>query len=69
MNKRHPMTTVHSFDEVPAFQSEAEEAAFWSTHQLGPSIIDQMGPIPEDEIATDPTRKPQSAQRAGRHRG
>ncbi|MGZ5302294.1 MAG: hypothetical protein ACXWEJ_10810 [Actinomycetota bacterium] len=26
------MTTIESWDEVPAFESEAEESAFWVTH-------------------------------------
>ena len=42
------MTTIHSFEEVPAFTSEAEEAAFWGAHELGDEILSAMGPVPED---------------------
>lgn len=36
------MTTLHSLDQVPPFASEAEEAAFWATHELGDEILSQM---------------------------
>ncbi len=38
------MKTVHSWDEVPRFKSESEEAAFWSTHELGDELLEQMDP-------------------------
>lgn len=30
---------IHSWDEVPAFASEREEAEFWSTHALGEELL------------------------------
>ncbi|MBI4494844.1 MAG: hypothetical protein HY690_18885 [Chloroflexi bacterium] len=40
--------TVERFEDVPAFESEAEEATFWARHRLGEGILAQMGPVPED---------------------
>ncbi len=41
---RHgPRTTiVSSWDEIPPFASEAEESAFWATHELGDAVLAQM---------------------------
>ncbi|CAN5203393.1 hypothetical protein BH20ACT24_BH20ACT24_02570 [soil metagenome] len=36
------MTTVHSWEEVPAFASEAAEAAFWATHELNDALLADM---------------------------
>lgn len=44
---RRDMTEVHSYDELPEFANEAEEAAFWATHSLGQELLDRMGPPPE----------------------
>src|SRR5215467_14223796 len=41
------MIAIHSWDEVPDFASEAEEADWWGSHELGPELLDQMGPPPE----------------------
>ena len=41
---RRPMTIVRGWDEVPTFATEAEEAAFWDTHELGNELLEQMGP-------------------------
>jgi hypothetical protein len=30
---------IHSWDEVPSFSSEHEEAKFWSTHALGEELL------------------------------
>lgn len=34
--------TVHSLDEIPEFASEAEEAAFWDTHELAPGLMSRQ---------------------------
>ncbi len=37
-------TVVHAWEEVPkTFASEAEESAFWATHELGEELLDRMG--------------------------
>jgi predicted transcriptional regulator len=42
------MKAIESWDEVPAFASEDEEAAFWATHDTGKALLDQMQPAPLD---------------------
>ena len=44
------LTTIQSWDEVPKFASEAEEAAYWATHELGERLLAQMGQVPEGEL-------------------
>jgi hypothetical protein len=46
---------VNDWSEVPDFESEAEEAAFWGTHGLGPTLLDQMGPL--DDVLPPPRRR------------
>ncbi len=53
--RRSPLATIHSVDEIPAFASEAEEAAFWATHQIGDELWDRLPPAPEDDLP--PTRR------------
>lgn len=48
--EHHAMTTINSFDDVPAFANEAEEADFWATHELGDAILARMGPVGEDAL-------------------
>jgi CopG antitoxin of type II toxin-antitoxin system len=44
------MTTIESWAEVPPFTSEAEEAEYWASHELGDRLLDKMGPVPEGEL-------------------
>lgn len=37
-------------EEIPDFESEAEEAEFWATHSLGEGLLDKMGPVPGDVL-------------------
>ncbi len=37
---------VHSWDEVPQFSSEADEAEWWETHSLGDELLEEMKPAP-----------------------
>ena len=48
--KQVELIEIHSWDEVPEFASETEEAEFWSTHCLGDEILAEMTPIPEDVL-------------------
>jgi hypothetical protein len=43
-------TTIRSWDEVPRFASEAEEADYWAGHELGDELLTGMGPVPEGEL-------------------
>lgn len=36
------MREIRSFDEVPTFANEEEEARFWATHSLGDEILGKM---------------------------
>jgi len=44
------MNVVHSWDEVPEFASEAEEADYWSTHELGDRLLTEMRPVPDGDL-------------------
>ncbi|MDL2342659.1 CopG family antitoxin [Deinococcus sp. MIMF12] len=52
------MQTVHHSDEIPDFASEAEEAAFWDTHELGDAMFETAQQSPETQalLAALPTR-------------
>jgi len=57
--ERSRMTVVHSWDEVPTFASEAEESAFWATHQLDEVLLAQMTPEADESLpAPRPRTKP-----------
>lgn len=38
--------TLHDLDHIPTFATEAEEAVFWDEHDLGPDVLERMGPLP-----------------------
>ena len=42
------MKEINSWDDVPKFASEGEEADFWATHDLGPALVAQMRPVPPE---------------------
>ena len=44
------MTTIHSWDEVPEFTSEAEESEWWGTHGLGEELLEGMAPPADGEL-------------------
>jgi hypothetical protein len=53
------MQTIQGWDEVPKFANEDEESAFGATHDLGPSLLDQMQAIPLDGAGVlPPARAP-----------
>jgi hypothetical protein len=47
--------TLHRLEDIPDFQSEEEEYAFWSTHELGEEILNAAQPF--DREVLPPTRK------------
>jgi ribosome-binding protein aMBF1 (putative translation factor) len=49
------MKEINSWEEVPSFRSEAEEADFWDTHSLGPALLDEFDPV---EFKQVPGRRP-----------
>jgi CopG antitoxin of type II toxin-antitoxin system len=46
---------VERVEDIPRFESEADEAAYWSTHSPSEEMMDQAEPIPDDELP--PPRK------------
>ena len=40
------MTKVESWNDVPTFQSEAEESEWWATHDPGDELLSAMRPMP-----------------------
>jgi len=44
------MTVIHSRDEIPVFASEAEETAFWATHEIADDLWDRLPTVPEEEL-------------------
>jgi hypothetical protein len=53
---RPRMIIVTSLDDVPDFGSEAEEAEYWDTHELGGEALEKMGPL--DDILGPPDQRP-----------
>ncbi|HMO95060.1 MAG TPA: CopG family antitoxin [Tepidiformaceae bacterium] len=39
MKAKTILTEMHSWDEVPEFRTEAEEADFWASHSLGEELL------------------------------
>lgn len=49
-----PMTTISSLDEIPRFNSEQEEAAYWQTHQLSEDLWGTLPHASDEDLP--PTR-------------
>jgi predicted DNA binding CopG/RHH family protein len=45
-----PMMTVKSLNEIPHFNSEQEEAAYWQTHALSQVLWDTLQPASEEDL-------------------
>lgn len=46
------LTMIHRLEEIPAFRSEAEEHAYWATHELSPDLWERAEPFEPDELPT-----------------
>jgi hypothetical protein len=44
------LTTVNCTDDIPDFQTEDDEAAFWATHRFGDELLERMGPALPDAL-------------------
>jgi hypothetical protein len=54
-NKR--LVPVTRREDIPQFQSEADEAAFWATHDLAGALLEAMRPVaPEGDDDLPPAR-------------
>jgi predicted transcriptional regulator len=49
MSKRaEQVEIIETLAAIPAFRDEAAEAAFWATHRLSATLLDQMQPLDGD---------------------
>lgn len=46
------MKTISSWTEIPEFDSEADEAAFWTSHELVPSLMKASEHAPDSREST-----------------
>ncbi len=46
----HTLTTIERLEDIPVFQNEAEEQAFWAEHEFSNSLWDQAEPFAPDEL-------------------
>jgi len=46
-SSKQRMVMVENLDDLPNFASEAEEAAYWDTHELGGEALERMRPLGE----------------------
>ena len=46
------MDSITSWDQIPAVQNEAEEAAFWRDHQLAPGLMRASEHVPDSREST-----------------
>lgn len=58
MRTTKKLTTIQRIDEIPAFTNEAEEHAFWATHELSSALWDQAQPLAPGELPPSRTTSP-----------
>ncbi len=64
------MPKINSMEEVPEFETEAEEAEFWATHELGEEILNRMRPVREsDSLAGRSARRRVAEREAAKYSG
>lgn len=57
------MRVVQRLGDVPDFETEAQEAYFWATHELGKEILEAMGPL-EPGLLPPPRREQRDIDRS-----
>ncbi len=64
-DRGHRRITIHSFDEIPAFASYKEEAAWWDTHRLSDELWREAEAMhdPEDDALIERIRQRRAQQR------
>jgi len=57
---KKPREVVERWEDVPAFESEADEADFWRTHCLSDGLLQQFEPVPPrgDRVTPPATDRP-----------
>ena len=46
------MDSITSWEQIPAFKDEAEEANFWNDHQLAPGLMRASEHVPDSREST-----------------
>ena len=46
------MDSITSWEQIPAFKDEAEEAKFWTEHQLAPGLMRASEHVPDSREST-----------------
>ena len=46
------MKSIASWSELPEFETEQEEARFWTTHQLSPGLMKASEHVPDSREST-----------------
>ncbi|MHB8575645.1 MAG: hypothetical protein ACYDCQ_09975 [Dehalococcoidia bacterium] len=49
--------TIHSLEDIPVFDDEDDEAAFWESHELSEELLRTMPPAPAGTLP--PKRQPE----------
>jgi predicted DNA binding CopG/RHH family protein len=50
------MMSITNLADIPAFASEADEDAFWTTHELSDELAAASEPFPDDLLPPPPPR-------------
>ncbi len=53
VRRRKAMLVVHDLADVPDFETDVEEAAYWDTHMVSPNLARRL---PTDDGDLPPTR-------------
>lgn len=46
------MNTIHSWADIPSFETDEEEAAYWLEHELGPKLMSGSMHQPDSREST-----------------
>ena len=49
IDRTKQLSEIESWDDVPSFQTDAQEREFWSTHSLGDGIL-RKGPVDDPRL-------------------
>ncbi|MBI4492712.1 MAG: ribbon-helix-helix protein, CopG family [Chloroflexi bacterium] len=49
-SRKKGLTTIRRLEEIPEFRDEAEEHAFWASHELSDALWSQAEPLAPEEL-------------------
>jgi hypothetical protein len=69
--RNNTFETIHCLSDIPDFQLEDDEHAFWATHEFGEELLNAAKPLgqilrSEDQLDADAAREVLEEVRAGR---